>query len=184
MPVTAQTYELVALEDPEQKWELYDGQLQSKPEMTAEHNDVMSQLVHQLQNQLDQSMFRVRSNSSRVHVVDAESYFVPDVMVVPTSAFRARLGNPGRIEFYDIPLPLIVEIWSPSTGRFDVGAKLARYQEREDAEIWRIHPYERTLTRWIRQLNGEYTRHELTGGNIRLVALPDVTVNFDALFDF
>lgn len=184
MPVTTQTYEMVALEDPERKWELYDGQLQSKPEMTAEHNDVMIQLVHQLLDQLDQSIFRVRLNNSRVHVVDTESFFVPDVMVIPTTAFRARTGNPGRLEIYDIPLPLIAEVWSPSTGKFDVEAKLARYQQRQDAEIWRIHPYERTLTRWLREINGEYTRHELTGGSVRPVALPGVEVDFDALFDF
>jgi len=183
MPVLEYTYQTVALEDPESRWELYDGRLRSKPDMNAAHNEVMSQLGYQLIDQLNREEFRVRINASRVRFADPESYLIPDVMAVPTSASLAQRADPGRLEFYDVPLPQIVEIWSPSTGEYDVEKKLLRYQQRRDKEIWRIHPYERSSIRWILQGDGEYVRFEHAGGKVRPVALHGVIIDFAALFD-
>jgi Uma2 family endonuclease len=55
-----------------------------------------------------------------------------------------------ELEIYDEPLPLVAEVWSPSTGGYDVLAKLPEYRRRGDTEIWLLHPYERTLTAWRR----------------------------------
>jgi hypothetical protein len=44
MPVSEQTYERVALEDPGGAWELACGQLRSKPAMTIEHNFAQTEL--------------------------------------------------------------------------------------------------------------------------------------------
>ena len=76
-----------------------------------------------------------------------------------------------------------MEVWSRSTGGYDVDAKLPEYQRRGDLEIWRVHPYERTLIAWRRQLDGTYTELLYTGGRVRPVAMPDVTADLDALFD-
>jgi Uma2 family endonuclease len=78
---------------------------------------------------------------------------------------------------------LIVEVWSRSTGDFDVDAKLPEYQRRGDLEIWRIHPYERTLITWRRQADGTYNELLYTAGAVQPMALPDVTIDLDALFD-
>ena len=75
------------------------------------------------------------------------------------------------------------EIWSPSTGRYDIQTKLAEYQRRGDIEIWRIHPYERTLTAWRLQPDGSYSETVYRGGVIQPVALPGVTIDIDRLFD-
>ena len=77
----------------------------------------------------------------------------------------------------------MVEVWSPSTGDYDVDAKLPVYQQRGDREIWRIHPYERTLTSWLRQPDGSYQETLHRGGIVALVALPGVTIDLDELFD-
>lgn len=90
MPVTAETYRRVALEDPEGHWELYHGQLREKPAMSFRHNDSMVELGYQIRPQLDPSQYRVRVNAGRVKRTD-ESYYVPDVMVFPTS-LGARLS--------------------------------------------------------------------------------------------
>jgi len=57
------------------------------------------------------------------------------------------------------------------------------YRERGDAEIWFIHPYERTLTAWRRQPDGTYREDLYRGGLISVVSLPGVTIDFDALLD-
>ncbi len=86
------------------------------------------------------------------------------------------------LEWYDAPLPLVVEIWSPSTGDYDVDAKLPEYQRRGDLEIWRLHPYDRTLSAWRRAPDGSYSEHRYTGGTVQPVALPGVTINLDDVF--
>ena len=80
-------------------------------------------------------------------------------------------------------MPLVVEVWSPSTGQSDIEEKLREYQQRGDLEIWRIHPYERTLTAWRRQPDGSYTETLYRGGIIEPAAIPNVRIDIDRLFD-
>jgi Uma2 family endonuclease len=180
MPVSEQTFRQIALEEPN-VWELHCGVLRRKPGMTAAHNDVTIQLVLQLGPQLDAREFRVRSNAGHVRR-SAQNYYIPDVFVVPMELVRQLLPQQEVLEAYEDPLPLVVEVWSRSTGDFDVEEKLPEYQRRGDLEIWRIHPYERTLTAWRRQPDGSYTETVYTGGIVHPVALPGVAIEFDALF--
>jgi Uma2 family endonuclease len=180
VPVSEATYRRVAMEDDEQ-WELVCGRLRKKPPMTTEHQGVGRQLTRSLFLQLDWDEFifgpdiKVRTSTG--------SYFVPDVTVVPRALERRLREQPGTFEVYDAPLPLIVEVWSPSTGEYDVDKKLAEYRHRGDLEIWRIHPYERTLIAWVRRPNGTYTETLYTSGTIRLTALPSVVIDLSSLFD-
>src|SRR3954465_11856977 len=102
MPITEQTYQQVALEDPEGNWELHCGALRSKPSMAAEHNDLMFELGHQLRLQLDRPHFRGRVNAGRRRR-SASQYYVPDVMVIPAAAEQRQRGGPGHLEAYGEP---------------------------------------------------------------------------------
>ncbi|MGI8643550.1 MAG: Uma2 family endonuclease [Thermomicrobiales bacterium] len=180
--ISPTTYERVALRDPDGQWELYHGQLREKPGMSADHNDVMFELPHQVRNQLERDAYRIRSNSARLRVSE-RNYYIPDVAVIPTATARALQGGPHHLEIYVDPLPLVVEIWSPSTGSYNISEKLAGYQERGDLEIWRIHLYERTLTPWRRQSDGSYTETQYQEGTITPEFLPGVTIDLETLFD-
>jgi len=81
------------------------------------------------------------------------------------------------------PLPLVVEVWSSSTGDYDVDAKVPVYQQRGDLEIWRIHPYAPTLTSWQRQLDGSYQETVHRGGSVAPIGLPGVTSALNTLWD-
>ena len=181
MPVSEQTYLQLALEDPNQ-WELHCGRLRRKPSMTAEHNRVGGELFFRLKQQLDGSQFDVRLFSGHVRRT-AENYYIPAVFVIPIGLVQPLRGLRDVLEAYDAPLPLVVEVWSPSTGEYDVDAKLPEYQRRGDLEIWRIHPFDRTLTAWRRQPDGTYTESHYTGGTVQPVALPGVTIDLDTLFN-
>lgn len=113
----------------------------------------------------------------------ATQYYIPDVFVVPMTIIRQMMARPGTLEAYTDPLPLVVEIWSPSTGVYDVDDKLPEDQRRGDEEIWRIHPYDRTLIAWRRRPDGSYTDDTLQGGAVRPVALSNVVIDLDTLFD-
>jgi Uma2 family endonuclease len=91
--------------------------------------------------------------------------------------------HPRRLEVYEDPMPLVAEVWSPSTGDYDVEVKLREYQLRQDREIWRIHPYEQTLTAWRRQPDGTYSEAVYTSGSVQPVALPNVTIPLADLFE-
>src|SRR5688572_11963618 len=151
MPVSEETFERVALEDPDGKWELHCGRLRSKPVMTARHNHIGRSLGFRLQQQLSLDDYDVSVDSAYVRISPTRSY-IPDVAVLPMSLVRwMDSEHPDRLEVYEDPLPLVVEVWSPSTGKEDLTDKLPGYQERGDAEIWLIHPRERTLRAFVRQ---------------------------------
>ncbi len=181
MPVSAATYKQVALEDPEGKWELVCGRLRHKPDMTAEHNALIEELAYQLHRQLDRSRYVLRTDTGRV-LLASGSHYVPDLFVLPRVLEAELRASPGTFEVYRAPLPLVVEVWSPKTGEYDVNEKLREYQQRGDAEIWRIHPYEKTLTRWVRQPGGSYAESTRSEGDITPAALPDVTIRISELF--
>lgn len=181
MPVTEKTYEQVALEDPEGQWELVCGTLRSKPPMTHAHNTLGFELSVMLHAQLDRSQYEVRFNAGRARISEANS-FIPDVIVVPRRLTEGLRLRDDVLESYPAPLPLVVEVWSPSTGDYDVETKFRGYKERGDLEIWRIHPYERTLTSWTLQPDGSYAERVETAGKVTPAALPNVTIDLDQLF--
>lgn len=181
MPISEETYRRVALEACDQNFELRCGRLVAKPPMTWEHADGMNLLVWLLQTQLGLDEYRVHTDHSRARV-SATHYNIPDVAVIPLAMARRLFTEPGMLEAYREPLPLIVEIWSPSTREYDVETKLPEYEQRGDAEIWFLHPYEHTLRARRRQLNGSYVETLHTGGIIRPHSLPNVAVDLDWLF--
>jgi Uma2 family endonuclease len=183
MAISFETFERVVLEDGDDQWELVCGHLQKKPAMTIEHRTAIVNLVGTLWMQLRHSAFLVSTNHT--HVGSASSYYVPDLAVIPrTLQDQARAGREGVIDLFGEPLPLVVEVWSPSTGTYDVTMKLPEYQRQRHREIWFIHPYERWLRAWRRQADGTYTQTLFTGDAIiEPVALQGVGVALAALFE-
>jgi Uma2 family endonuclease len=180
MPVTVQTFEQLALEDSETKWELVCGKLREKPGMTQEHNEVAWWLGYMLQTQLDRGQFHVRVDAGYARRSD-ENVFSPDVMVIPVDLMAALRGT-GKLEAYDAPLPFVAEVWSPSTGSYDVDTKFPEYRRRGDLEIWRLHPYEETVIAWRRQPDGSYSETHYASGDVEVASLPGVVIRLESLF--
>lgn len=181
MGVSLATYEQVALEDGDTTWEYVCGQLREKPGMTQEHNDVAFYLAHALASQLDRAQFKVRNNSGRLETKSGNAY-VPDVVVVPATESRAQSGS-GQLETYTGPLPFVAEVWSRSTGAYDIDTKIPDYLARGDSVVWRVHPYDRAVRAWTRQPGGEYSVSEHTGGTVVIASLPGVSIDLAVLFD-
>jgi Uma2 family endonuclease len=180
-PMSEEAYRQFALGDPQGQWELYRGQLREKPGMSVEHGGITDNVLAFLYDQLDRNEYRIRTTHARLRR-SADTYYIPDIAVIPTPVVQALLEQPGSLDAYPEPLPLVVEIWSPSMGRYDINEKLPDYQQRGDLEIWYVHPYERTLTAWRRQSQGIYTETVYRGGIVRPESLPGVAIDLDALF--
>jgi Uma2 family endonuclease len=180
MTATQTTLARLAETNPEGHWELVEGVVREKPEMSFTHNEVMFELGFQLRSQLSPQDYVIRANIGRIRLTN-DTYFIPDVFV----AFRREFDKssaPESLEVYEAPLPLVVEVWSPSTGAYDIDAKIPLYQERKVAEIWRIHPYDRVLRHWRLQSDGTYEQTEVRGGVVELAALTNVRIDLGALF--
>jgi Uma2 family endonuclease len=155
MPVSEERYIQLAQEDPKGNWELVDGCPRKKPFMTWEHGHTARKLTLLLNLQLNLDEWEVVHDSGKVRR-NERNYFQPDVCVVPMDLIRRTFTRPGMFEAYGEPLPLVVEVWSPSTGDYDVTDKLSDHQRRGDREVWLIHPYDRTLRSSRRQPDGSY----------------------------
>ena len=180
--ISEQTYQEFALSGAEGAWELHDGRLVEKPGVTWEHGGIIALLSHLLQLQLNWPEYQVRINEGRVRK-SADTIFTPDLLVVPTAYGEPFRRRPGTLAIFSDPLPLVIEVWSRSTGDYDVDTKLPVYQQRGDLEIWRIHPYEQTLTAWRQQPDGSYQETLHRDGTIMPVALPGVTIDLNTLWD-
>ena len=179
--MSEEAYEQFVLSGIDGARELHDGRLVEKPGMTWRYGRIAAWLSHLLQNQLDRRAFEVRINEGRVRN-PADTIYIPDILVVPTS-FGDEFLDELSLAIFSGPLPLVVEVWSPSTGDYDVDAKLPAYQQRGDLEIWRVHPCERTLTAWQRQPDGRYVEFIHREGMVRPQSLPEVAIDLAALFD-
>src|SRR5918993_5681072 len=120
--MSEEQYQQFVLSGVDGNWELHDGRLVEKPGVTWEHMDIASLLSYLLQSQLDRREYRVFIES-RVRR-PAATVFLPDVMVVPTVYGEPFRGRSGTLAIFSDPLQLIAEIWSSSTGEYDVDAKV------------------------------------------------------------
>lgn len=148
--------------------------------MTWDHQVVMIDLACQLRQQFPRHDFRVQAES-RVRRPEA-TVLQPDVMVIPDDYGDEFRNQPGRLAIFSRPLPFVAEVWSVSTGEYDVMAKLPIYMQRGEMEIWLIHPYEKTVTSWRRQPDGTYCSSIHQEGVMRPVVLPDVVIDVVELF--
>lgn len=65
--------------------------------------------------------------------IDRWNVYKPDLWWVPET--RRLAGTDNR---FDDPPPLVVEVRSPSTWRYDIGTKLRNYEASGVAEVWLI----------------------------------------------
>jgi Uma2 family endonuclease len=65
--------------------------------------------------------------------LDEHNVYVPDLWWVPEERML-----PGNVHIFPQPPPLVVEVRSPSTWRFDTGTKLRHYESAGVAEAWLI----------------------------------------------
>jgi Uma2 family endonuclease len=178
--MSEEEYREFALGDKTGQWELVDGLLREKPWLTAVHGQVVFDLMGMIAKQLDRKAYTMRISHARLRVSSA-TYYVPDLAVIPLALEQRLLATPYALDAYSDSLPLVIEIWSPSTGDYDIYRKLPGYQQRGDLEIWYVHPYRKTLNAWRRGAAGTYSETVYHQGVVGSEAVPGVDVDLDVL---
>lgn len=179
--ISNEAYERLALAEPDRRWELRGGILLEKPGMTWEHSAIAPILCAHLVFQVDRSKFQVLSEP-RVRC-STGAILIPGIVVAQVAVGREFQGQPGKLAILSEPLPLVIEVWSLSTGPYGLASKVPEYQRRGDLELWLVHPYERTLTSWRRLANGEYEETTFREGEAHPAALPGVSIELEDLFN-
>jgi len=114
--MSEQEYRELALNDTDHLWELWDGVPREKPLMSVWHDGVASYLGQMLANQLDRREYWVNVNGGKARL-SPRNYYIPDVVVIPAAYQTPFEHDPRAFNAHAEPLPLVVEVWSLSTGR-------------------------------------------------------------------
>jgi Uma2 family endonuclease len=138
--MTAEEF-LVAAPVPEhgRPWNLIDGEVVVN-EPTARHGHPQTNLLVALEVWAARGAGRGHAVLSRDVAIDDHNVFAPDVLWYA----HGRLPDPSSPPPYAMP-DLAVEVRSPSTWRYDVGAKRSGYERHGLPELWLVDTLARTV---------------------------------------
>jgi Uma2 family endonuclease len=121
------------LELPEQRWaNLIEGEVVVNPPRPL-HQRIALDLAFALMTWTRAEPGRGEVTTEIAVELDEHNWFGPDVMW-----YRAG-REPGRSEIAPQPMPdIAAEIRSPSTWRYDIGPKMARYEQYGLPELWLV----------------------------------------------
>jgi Uma2 family endonuclease len=128
------TTEFLALpEDPSaRRWQLIEGELVMN-EPTWSHGRAQFVISSSLEVWSSSAADRGRANAPIDVKLDERNVYGPDVVWYREGRAPSRDDPPP----YPVP-DIAVEVRSPSTWRFDVGAKEANYERHDVAELWLV----------------------------------------------
>ncbi len=167
---------------PEVYGELIDGigYVREPPAPSRLHQDFVGELYLQIRAALKGKAgrayvapFDVRLPRSDEPDEQIDTVVQPDVLIVCDPGRLDERGMRGAPDW-------IAEVLSPGTARHDQVLKLAVYERAGVAEVWLIHPIDRTLSLY-RLAGGRYEPPTLLPlrGKTRIASVPDVSIDWD-----
>jgi Uma2 family endonuclease len=162
--------------------ELIDGTAYVKepPAPSLLHQGIVTELGRQAGNALEDTSSRVfiapvdvRLPKSNEQGDQVDTVVQPDVLVVCDRRKTDSRGIRGAPDW-------IAEVLSPSTASYDQIVKLPAYERAGVAEVWLIHPIDRTVAIY-RLEEGRYGRATILElkGHTQIGAVPAVTIDWD-----
>jgi Uma2 family endonuclease len=176
--VTPEEY-LAAERLSETRSEYLDGGVYPMTGGTANHIRIVSNIITQLNNQLDGRPCDVFPTDMKVRLPDSKKFFYPDVVVVC-----------GELQYYDdrkdiiLNPDLVIEVLSPSTEAFDRGAKFQAYRTIETLKEYLLVAQDSpTVEQYVRNGDGSWKFMTVVGLESTLT-LPSVecTLNLAAVY--
>lgn len=125
--------EFFATTDGQPRAQLIDGELVVVNSPAARHNRVINRLLRRYWSHADSYTGCGEVGTSGDVAIGEHNVFVPDLWWVPDDQ---RLAD-DQCRFPSPP-PLVVEVRSPSTWRYDVGPKLRHYEAAGVDEVWLV----------------------------------------------
>jgi Uma2 family endonuclease len=174
--------------------ELIDGvaYVKEPPAPSPIHQGIVAELCRQVGNALEDwsrgsgdvpsgdtlsrvfvSPFDVRLPKSNEQGDEIDTVVQPDVLIICDRLKTDSRGIRGAPDW-------IAEVLSPSTAGYDQIVKLPAYERAGVAEVWLIHPIDRTVAIY-RLEEGRYGRATILElkGHTQISAVPAVTIDWD-----
>ena len=147
------------------KSEFYKGEMFAMAGASHKHNRVKENLIGELYSQLKHGRCSTYSSDQRVLVDRTGLYTYPDIVI---------LCGPAEFDPNDadtlINPTAIIEVLSPSTEKYDRGAKFRNYQQIASLnEYVLVGQDEAVIERFIRQSDGSWGLVSFVGLNATLV---------------
>ena len=172
--VSEETYRRIAIGGESKRVELVRGRPREQPAAAFSPTQRWFEPGIMPERQLDRDGFVVGVNGGRLRR-STTNVAIPDVFVTPTAVTRPLRTWSDGLALDEEPLPLVVEVRSPSTGNVD--EKFTEYRARGDLEIYRLHLSERTPTAWRRRPDGGEDGTPHREGIIRPASPPGVATD-------
>jgi Uma2 family endonuclease len=165
------------------KHELLDGEILAMAGGTPEHAALSAAVIAALANALATSPCRVFSSDLRVRVRETGLVTYPDAAVVCGPIAR----DPETATCVNNPA-LIVEVLSPGTRLYDLGEKLAHYQQIQTLRVvLHVDSERRRIDRHQRGDDAAWSAASFGAGAVVPVVLgagePPVALDVDGLYD-
>ena len=125
----------------ELRTELIGGRVVALAAPSTIHEYVADNIRDIFRDYLRKKPCRVFSSHTAVYLQDGEEY-QPDVKVVCDRSKIRRDGIHGAPD-------LVVEVLSPSTGRYDRGRKMQVYERCGVREYWIVEPFNRSIEQYV-----------------------------------
>ena len=125
----------------EPKTEIIGGKVVMLAAPSMNHEYVAGTIYNLFYNYLRGKLCQAFSSHTAVYLKDGEEY-QPDVKVV---CDRSKIRADG---IHGAP-DLVVEVLSPSTGRYDKGHKMRVYERCGVREYWTVDPVSRTIEQYV-----------------------------------
>jgi len=141
------------------KSEFYRGDMFAMAGASREHNTVKENLIGELYGRLKGLPCRTYSSDQRLHVDPTGLYTYPDILIVCgepqyDAKDRDTITNPTAI----------IEVLSPSTEKYDRGAKFRQYQQLASLKEYILVSHDEPLCeRFVRQDDGSWNLTSATG---------------------
>lgn len=160
---------LVSERESEIRNEYFDGEIFAMAGASREHNQIASNIVRILGNQLLEKPCSVFSSDMKVKMKEIGKYTYPDIVVVCEKEEFENENNDVLLN----PV-VIIEILSDSTEAYDRGDKFAHYQSLDSfVEYVLISQYFWRVEKFTRQDDGTwiYSKYETDGNVVKIEAV-------------
>lgn len=157
----------------EEKWEFWDGHVWSMSGASFTHERIVANLIVASRHHLPEGCVALGSNV-KVKVPAFAPYRYPDLTVV-CGKMESELVS--GLEVLLNPL-IIIEVLSPSTERFDRGAKFTYYKSIPSLKEYLLVATEQPMvTQFVRGLRDEWINRDFAGMDAELaLSIPNVEI--------
>ena len=123
--------------------EILDGELVTSPRPVNRHSSAILRLATRLEGPYEEG---VDGPGGWLFLVEPQVHLSPDVLVPDLAGWRLERLPPETLpDYFDIAPDWVCEVLSPSTVRYDRGAKLRIYGRTGVGHVWLVDPGAGTL---------------------------------------